>query len=158
MQVALFEIGLGDAKALEELNRFLRGQRVLTLDREPREGGWSFCVTYLPAAGGGSPAGESRAIEKVDYKAVLDAATFALFAKLRELRKALAEKEALPAYAVFTNEQLAEIAKARCRTAGELGKVDGVGAARIEKYGAQVVAVVTEHEGQPTHPGKDRGA
>ena len=55
---------------------------------------------------------------KIDYRAVLDERTFALFSHLREIRKALAEKEHLTPYAVFTNEQLAEVAKVRCSSVG----------------------------------------
>jgi superfamily II DNA helicase RecQ len=72
---------------------------------------------------------------------VLDEPTFKIFARLRDLRKKLAEEERLPAYAVFTNEQLAEIAKARCATPAELGKLEGIGPARVEKYGEAVIAV-----------------
>jgi hypothetical protein len=41
MQVSLFTVAPGDGHALEELNRFLRGHRVLTLDRECHGGVWS---------------------------------------------------------------------------------------------------------------------
>jgi superfamily II DNA helicase RecQ len=115
---------------------------------------WSFCITYQLPVGSGGP--ETPA--KVDYKTVLDERTFALFSKLRELRKALAEKENLPPYAVFTNEQLAEVAKVRCTTPGELGKIDGIGPARIEKYGAALVAAVTDYDKQQSAVGADRGA
>lgn len=152
MQVATFNVAPGDSRALEELNRFLRGHRVLTLDRQGHEGAWSFCVTYQPPLGdqGSGP------VAKVDYKAVLDEKTFALFSKLREVRKALAEKENLPPYAVFTNEQLAEVAKARCTTLGELGKIDGIGPARLEKYGPGVLAAINDHEKLQTPAGTDR--
>jgi hypothetical protein len=43
----------------------------------------------------------------VDYKEVMNEADFAVFSRLRDLRKVIAEKEAVPAYAIFTNEQLA---------------------------------------------------
>lgn len=151
MQIALFEISAGDTPGLEELNRFLRGHRVLTVDRAAREtGGWSFCVTYLlgPIGAGAAP---GRGTEKIDYKTVLDAPTFALFSKLRELRKTLADREALPAYALFTNEQLADIAKARCRSVTDLGKIDGVGAGRMEKYGAAVLTLLRAE--LPAEPG-----
>ncbi len=141
MQVAL----------LEDLNRFLRGHRVLTLDRQCHEGVWSFCATYQPPAGGGP-----EVSAKVDYKAVLDEKTFALFSKLREVRKALAEKENLPPYAVFTNEQLAGVARARCATPGDLGKIDGIGPARLEKYGSAVLAAVTDYEKLQSPAGADR--
>lgn len=120
MQVSLHTVAPGDSRALDALNRFLRGHRVLTLDRECHAGVWTFCVTYQPPAGAGG--GMSEIAPKVDYKTVLDAPTFALFSKLREVRKALAEQERLPAYAIFTNGQLAEIAKARCTSPAELGK------------------------------------
>ena len=55
MQVSPFTVAPGDNCALDELNRFLRGHRVLTLDRECHGGVWSFCVTWQP------PAGESEA-------------------------------------------------------------------------------------------------
>ena len=155
MQVSLFSVAPGDAKALEEMNSFLRGNRVLTVDRHCHEGVWSFCVTWQQGVGrqvGHHPS------EKVDYKTVLDEKTFALFSHLRVLRKALAEKESLPPYAVFTNEQLSEIAKGRCALPGDLEKIDGIGKARVEKYGAAVVAAISAHEKQQRTPGTDRGS
>jgi superfamily II DNA helicase RecQ len=50
------------------------------------------------------------------------------------LRKSLAEQEGVPAYALFTNEQLAEMITRRVTTTAALGKVSGVGKARLEKY------------------------
>lgn len=144
MQVALFTVAPGDTHAAEELNRFLRGHRVLTLDRECHAGVWSFCVTYQPPAGVSEGSIGAGGAAKVDYKTVLDAPTFALFSKLREVRKALAEKENLPPYAVFTNEQLAEVARRRCPTAADLGKIDGIGTARLEKYGVALLAAIAE--------------
>ena len=152
MQVALFTVTPGDSRALEELNRFLRSQRVLALERECHGGVWSFCVTYqfgILAEIGGT--------EKVDYKAVLDGPTFALFSHLRTVRKALAEKESLPPYAVFTNAQLAEIARRRCALPGDLEKIDGIGQARVEKFGAAVLVAITEHAKQQNQTGADRG-
>ena len=115
MQVSLFSVAPGDSRALDELNRCLRGHRVLTLDRHCDAGVWSFCVTWQPGTAEALPA------EKVDYKALLDAPTFALFAKLREVRKGLAEKENPPAYAVFANEQLTENARWRPTSGRSLG-------------------------------------
>jgi superfamily II DNA helicase RecQ len=156
MQVALFSVAPGDSRALDDLNRFLRGHRVLTLDRQCLEGVWSFCVTYQPPAGGEGAEGSGIA-GKVDYKQVLDEKTFALFSRLRELRKTLAETEKLPPYAVFTNEQLAQIARERCASGAALEKVPGIGPARIEKYGAAVFAAIAEHDKQQSAAGADRG-
>ena len=141
MQVAIHSVSPGDARALEELNRFLRGHRVLSLDRQFHEGTWSFCVTWLQ----GPIPEDNRPVEKVDYKTVLDEKTFTLFSRLRLLRKSLAEKEGLPPYAVFTNEQLASIANARCAQPADLAKIQGVGPSRVDKYGAAVLETIIEH-------------
>ncbi len=154
MQIALFTAAPGDTAGVDDLNRFLRGHRVLTLDRAWTGVAWSFCVTYQlgPPAGLGPPHG--RSAEKIDYKAMLDVPTFARFSRLREVRKGIAEREALPAYAIFTNEQLAEIAKLPKPTLTTLGGIEGVGTVRLEKYGALLLVAL----GEPGGSGADRGA
>jgi len=72
---------------------------------------------------------------RIDYKEVLNEQDFALFSKLRELRKQIAEKEGIPVYAVFTNEQLAEIVRRKVKTKTEMRKIEGIGEAKVEKYG-----------------------
>jgi hypothetical protein len=52
MQFKLFSIpATGDAEAEEELNRFLRSHRVVSVEKELVQGGhtayWCFCVEYL---------------------------------------------------------------------------------------------------------------
>lgn len=106
---------------------------------------WTFCVTYVD--GTPSPTvlkpGEQR--EKVDYKAVLDEYTFGVFSKLREIRKALATEDAVPAYAVFTDAELAEISKLHQIDEKTLLTLKGVGSARVEKYGRKLSQRYNEH-------------
>jgi superfamily II DNA helicase RecQ len=136
----------GDGMVEEELNRFLRAHRVLRVEREMtrREGAsaWAVCVEYLEGAGGGADGAGAR--RKVDYKEVLNEADFAVFSALRELRKILAEAEGVPVYAVFTNDQLAKIAQEKPKTKADLEKVEGVGAARVEKFGERVLGGVVD--------------
>ncbi len=80
----------------------------------------------------------------MDYREVLSAEDFAVFAKLRDLRKEIAQGEAVPVYTIFTNEQLAKMVQAKATTKAALEKVAGVGDARIEKYGARVLEVLTQ--------------
>ena len=102
----------GQSETVEALNKLLRGGRIASVQKEFVTDGenayWAFCVESLDGAAV-SPGGKSGsgARERVDYKEVLSEADFAVFAKLRDLRKTFAEKEAIPAYSVFTNEQLA---------------------------------------------------
>jgi superfamily II DNA helicase RecQ len=80
-----------------------------------------------------------------------------VFAKLRSLRKALAEKDGVPAYALFTNEQLASMVQRRVKSLKGLEQVPGVGAARVKKYGAQFLEILaTQPDGQPA-PAREDG-
>ena len=94
--------------AEEEMNRFLRGHRVLAVEKRFTEGGenpcWSFCIEYLEGAK--ATRSTLKASPKVDYKEVLSIEDFALFFRLRDLRKTLAEKEGLPVYTIFTKERV----------------------------------------------------
>lgn len=125
----------------EALNRFCGRHRVVSVDKQfvgqGLDSAWSVCVTYLegPAelSNKGRVKGQRR--ETIDYREVLTPHDFAVYAGLRSLRKELARQEGVPAYALFTNEQLAEIVKGRLVSLNALGKIDGVGKARLEKYG-----------------------
>jgi ATP-dependent DNA helicase RecQ len=48
----------------------------------------------------------------------------------------------VPAYVVFHDSTLAEIADRRPRTVVELLAVSGVGPSKIERYGAEVLGIV----------------
>jgi superfamily II DNA helicase RecQ len=79
---------------------------------------------------------------KVDYKEVLNADDFAVFARLRVWRKDVAQQEGIPLYTVFTNEQLAQIVQQRVQTKADLQANAGVGDARVEKYGPRLLEVL----------------
>ena len=83
----------------------------------------------------------------MDYKEILSADDFAVFVCLREARKQLAGKEAIPVYAVCTNEQLAEMAKGRAAMLTDLKKIEGFGEAKAEKFGETFLAAIREANG-----------
>ena len=127
-----------------ELNKFLAMNRVLQVERHfvadgPRSA-WALCVSYLDR--GGRAASEPGQAKRVDYREVLSDADFAVFAKLRTLRKSMADQDGLPAYALFTNEQLAAMVQQRVTTLKALEEVPGVGDARVKKYGAAFLEVL----------------
>jgi len=53
-----------------------------------------------------------------------------------------AKADEVPAYVVFHNSTLAEIAERQPRTLGELAQVPGVGPAKLERYGDEVLAAL----------------
>ncbi len=65
-----------------------------------------------------------------------------LYAALKRWRLQRATADDLPAYVVFHNTTLAEIAGRRPRDLVELGSVPGVGPAKLERYGDEVLAVL----------------
>jgi superfamily II DNA helicase RecQ len=130
----------------EELNRFCAEQRVVSVDKQFVQGAegsfWALCVCYLDQSQGGPVS--ARGKDKIDYREVLNESDFALFAKLRGLRKTLAEQEGVPAYALFTNEQLAVMVRNRVTSKAALGDIEGVGPARVEKYGDAFLKLLEE--------------
>jgi DNA helicase-2/ATP-dependent DNA helicase PcrA len=66
----------------------------------------------------------------------------ALFARLREWRVATARELNQPAYCVFTDATLTAIAEQRPTSRAELSAIPGVGAAKLDRYTAQVVLLV----------------
>lgn len=140
MQIRVFTIPLFDNSAMtEDMNAFLRGQKVLTIDRQQvtlgEQAFWTFCVTYIPQNNYATAQNKTGKTEKIDYKEVLDEATFNIFSQLRVFRKQLAEQDAVPAYAVFTDSELAEIAKLGNIAPQHIGKIEGIGQKKVEKYG-----------------------
>src|SRR5208337_4616636 len=117
MAFRFFTVPIQNAEQAEaELNGFLRGHKVLSIDRRWVEQGptsfWTFCVDYIDGQATAF-VGDRGVRGKVDYKEVLSPEEFTVFAKLREVRKEIAQAEAVPVYTIFTNEQLAEMVKAR---------------------------------------------
>ncbi len=123
----------------QALNAFCAEHRVVSVDKQfvaqGVESYWSICVCYTEGADSVRSALSGKR-DRVDYKEVLSESDFAVYAELRSLRKSIAEQEGVPAYALFTNEQLAAMVTARATTLSALGEIEGVGKARLEKYGA----------------------
>jgi len=143
MQVKLFFIGIaGFEQGNDEVNKFLRSKKVVNIESHfvshDKYCGWAFTVQYLDTTQNTITASPK---EKIDYKNVLDEATFEKFSKLREIRKQLSEEEAVPAYAVFTNEELAEIAKLEELTEKNMLKIQGIGEKKVERYGKKMIEI-----------------
>jgi superfamily II DNA helicase RecQ len=79
---------------------------------------------------------------KIDYKEVLSPDDFAIYSKLREWRKKASEAEAVPVYAVFTNEQLAKIVEKKVQTKAALLEIEGVGESRVNKYADEILGII----------------
>ena len=68
-----------------------------------------------------------------------------LFEALRNKRKQLASEHGIPAYVIFHDSVLRDIANQCPETLAELGGIAGVGAKKLETWGPDFIAVVREH-------------
>jgi superfamily II DNA helicase RecQ len=147
MKFRVFQYAVPAPDDLSDLNAFLGGNRVVAVAHHvvAKPGGATlvFVVEYLDrgAPPSGAPGDGDRKI-KVDYRDRLKPADFEVFSRLRDERKAIAEAEGVPVYTVFTNAQLAEMVEQRMVTAAALGQIDGLGDARLAKYGDRVLRIL----------------
>ena len=117
-----------------------RGERVLFRDRAPR----------VPEAGGASNAASRPAPREADGS---------LLAALKALRFRLAQEAGVPAYVVFSNASLADMAALRPLTMEEFLQVSGVGKVKAERYGQAFLQAVHDWragvDGDSLPPGAD---
>ena len=77
----------------------------------------------------------------------LCAADGALLEQLRTLRRKIAKEEQVPAYVVFADRTLAEMAVRRPRTTTALAGIRGVGPTKLERYGERFLTVLCSADG-----------
>ena len=66
------------------------------------------------------------------------------FEALRNWRREVAQSADVPAFVVFTDATLTAIAEARPESLEQLAGLAGVGPSKLEKYGEDVLRVLTE--------------
>ncbi len=136
MQIKMYSIPvMGGELLMEEMNVCLRTKKVLEVEKRfsgPKKAGrWSFCISYLEDM---PTVSSDKERPKIDYKQVLDEASYNWFSKMKEIRKQLANDDGIPAYAVFTDEELSNIAKIEDVTLQKIKKIKGIGEKKVEKY------------------------
>jgi ATP-dependent DNA helicase RecQ len=72
----------------------------------------------------------------------VEAQDLPLFQALRDMRARLAKAQNLPAYVIFHDSTLRLIAEQRPGSMSELARIGGIGGAKLERYGAEVLEVV----------------
>ena len=82
------------------------------------------------------------AVPSADEPPALDPAGQALAERLRAWRGTRAKRDGVPAYIVITNAALAQIAALRPANLTALAGVSGIGPAKLERYGAEILAIV----------------
>ncbi len=87
----------------------------------------------------------ARAARGKTPAAQLDAIGQALFERLRAWRGETAKEHGVPAYVIFHDATLAEIARLCPQSTDRLRQISGIGARKLESYGAALVALCQSH-------------
>jgi ATP-dependent DNA helicase RecQ len=116
----------GALRLLPEANAILKGERSLTFREDTR----------VPKAARTRKAVVPRSFGDVTPEDV------ALWEALRALRSELAKEQGVPPYVIFHDATLRDIVERRPTTLEEFASVNGVGAAKLERYGAKFLEVL----------------
>ncbi|MCC5962907.1 MAG: DNA helicase RecQ [Rhodobacteraceae bacterium] len=87
-----------------------------------------------------------------------------LLSALKAKRRALAEEARVPAYVIFTDNTLIQMAENRPADMDAMARISGVGTTKLERYGALFLQVITGAAPPAQHPqrrrlaGRDAGA
>jgi ATP-dependent DNA helicase RecQ len=129
-------IGLGD---MEEVRAVYRGERRVSV----RQGRGADARPTRPRGGKRTRERGGRTSEA----AGVEAADAPLLEALKNWRRGRASEQKLPPYVIFHDTTLAAIARRRPATVDALAQISGVGQAKLERYGADVLRVVAENGG-----------
>ena len=91
---------------------------------------------------------------RVAIKTMVAEADAPLLSALKAKRRALAEAGGVPAYVVFPDRTLIEMAERRPTTLDQMMGITGVGAKKLESYGKAFLAVITGEAAQSMHPAR----
>ena len=123
----------GALRLTDRARPVLRGDVTLTLRRDTI---------------GAAPAGPRvRALVSEDDAPLLSA--------LKARRRALAEAAQVPAYIIFTDRTLIEMAETRPATLDAIARISGVGAKKLDSYGRAFLEVING-AADPVHPARQR--
>ena len=81
-----------------------------------------------------------------DFEANNDPRTIALFEELRAWRSQIAKERSRPAYTVFADATLRDIAVVKPTSLPQLSLIRGVGATKLQEYGGPVLALLRDFE------------
>jgi len=90
-----------------------------------------------------APAGKgSRRDRRESTAAIVGDADVAMLDSLRALRTRLAREQNVPAYVVFSDRTLVELATHRPATPAAMREIHGIGDTKLERYGSEFLAII----------------
>ncbi|TBV09778.1 DNA helicase RecQ [Stutzerimonas kirkiae] len=132
--------GYGGLRLSDSCRPLLRGETTLELRQD---------ISSKTARAGNGAGSQSRASQLVrnDEREQWEA--------LRALRRKLAEEHSVPPYVIFPDATLLEMLRSQPASLGEMAGVSGVGARKLERYGAAFLALLNGGSAQAEKPVAD---
>ncbi|MGY3438566.1 MULTISPECIES: DNA helicase RecQ [unclassified Marinovum] len=106
---------------------------------------------------------KAQAKRRPAVKAMVSDEDAPLLSALKAKRRALAEAASVPAYIIFNDRTLVEMAEGKPQTLDDMARISGVGAKKLASYGADFLSVITGAS-EDMHPtrrklaGRDAGS
>lgn len=154
---ALPTFGVGrdmDKRGWQGVFRQMMGHDLIRPDRE-RHGALVMTETARPILRGEE--GVTLRRDTIDHtprpavRALVSDEDAPLLSALKAKRRALAEAAGVPAYIVFNDRTLIEMAETRPETLDQMARISGVGAKKLERFGTEFLEVITGAR-EPVHP------
>ena len=95
---------------------------------------------------------EAAATARPEARTQIGAGDEPLLSLLKARRRALAETARVPAYVIFADRTLIEMAERRPRNLDQMAGITGVGVKKLESYGAIFLAEINGAAPEPQHP------
>jgi len=151
MRINLFTIPVHDVTGrLDDLNSFLSSNKIIEFEKHllstPSGFEWSFYIVYDKKL---SRENYLNNTSKIDYKSVLPDHEFKKYEILRIIRKKLAKEDAVSAFVVATNDEIADIARLSVLNLDNIRKINGFGDKKTEKYGKRIIEEMKNYEEKP---------
>jgi ATP-dependent DNA helicase RecQ len=124
----------GALRMTDAARPILRGEETITLRRDTIETATSRPVVKMQVSEEDAP----------------------LLSALKAKRRALAEAARVPAYVIFPDRTLIEMAETKPRDLDGMARINGIGAKKLESYGAAFLAVITGAGAEQLHPQRMR--
>lgn len=95
-----------------------------------------------------------KAMPRLAVKTLVAEEDASLLSALKAKRRALAEAAGVPAYVIFADKTLIEMAEKRPANLDQMMGITGVGAKKLESFGAAFLAVITGAAADDMHPSR----
>lgn len=125
-----------NAKEVSNLIEFMISQELLAVEQG------SFPTIYVPDGGRDVLLGNRQVLRKGAVATKRIASNDPLFEELRVIRKKLADEAGVPPFVIFSDKTLQDMVSRRPQNDEEFLEVNGVGANKLEKYGAAFLQAI----------------